>query len=59
MYSQIHEVGVFLGGSNYIGDVGSTNYIAQMNLLLEYYINGTKVHDMPTVFIHPVKNHVK
>jgi hypothetical protein len=49
----------FLGGSNYIGDVGPTNYIAQMNLLLEYYINGTKVHDMPTVFIHPVKNHVK
>jgi hypothetical protein len=28
MYSQIHEVGVFLGGSNYIGDVGPTTYIA-------------------------------
>ena len=26
--SQIHEVGVFMGGSNYIGDVGSTTYIA-------------------------------
>jgi hypothetical protein len=26
-HAQIHEVGVFLGGSNYIGDVGSTNYI--------------------------------
>ena len=26
--SQIHELGVFLGGSNYIGDVGSTTYIA-------------------------------
>ena len=26
--AQIHEVGVFLGGSNYIGDVGSTNYIS-------------------------------
>ncbi len=25
--AQIHEVGIFLGGSNYIGDVGSTNYI--------------------------------
>ena len=25
---QIHEIGVFLGGSNYIGDVGPTNYIA-------------------------------
>ena len=25
--AQIHEAGIFLGGSNYIGDVGSTNYI--------------------------------
>jgi hypothetical protein len=25
--AQIHEVGVFLGGINYIGDVGKTNYI--------------------------------
>ncbi|WP_264565541.1 DUF6089 family protein [Flavobacterium sp. N3904] len=27
IHAQIHEIGVFLGGSNYIGDVGSTNYI--------------------------------
>jgi hypothetical protein len=26
--AQIHEIGVFLGGSNFIGDVGSTTYIA-------------------------------
>lgn len=26
--AQIHEIGVFAGGSNYIGDVGKTNYIA-------------------------------
>ena len=26
--AQINEIGVFLGGSNYIGDVGATNYIA-------------------------------
>lgn len=26
--SQIHELGVFLGGSNYIGDVGSTTYVS-------------------------------
>jgi hypothetical protein len=26
-HAQINEVGIFLGGSNYIGDVGSTNYI--------------------------------
>jgi len=27
-YSQIYEVGLFVGGSNMIGDVGSTNYIS-------------------------------
>ena len=27
MTAQIHEIGVFLGGSNYIGDVGKTNYV--------------------------------
>jgi len=27
MQSQIHEIGVFLGGSNYIGDIGPTTYI--------------------------------
>ena len=26
--AQIHEIGVFAGGSNFIGDVGSTQYIA-------------------------------
>lgn len=26
-HAQIHEVGVFAGGSNFIGDVGATNYI--------------------------------
>ena len=25
--AQIHEVGVFLGGSNFVGDLGATNYI--------------------------------
>ena len=28
MNAQIHEVGVFIGGSNYVGDVGLTTYIA-------------------------------
>jgi len=28
LQAQIHEIGVFLGGSNYIGDVGKTTYIA-------------------------------
>lgn len=27
MQAQIHEIGVFIGGSNYIGDVGPTTYI--------------------------------
>jgi outer membrane protein W len=27
IHAQIHEIGAFLGGSNYIGDVGSTTYI--------------------------------
>jgi hypothetical protein len=28
MNAQIHEVGVFIGGSNFIGDVGRTNYVS-------------------------------
>ena len=31
---QIHEIGVFLGGSNFIGDVGPTTYIAPNKLAL-------------------------
>ena len=27
MTSQIHEIGFSIGGSNYVGDIGSTNYI--------------------------------
>jgi outer membrane protein W len=27
MNAQIHEIGVFLGGSNYVGDIGSTTYV--------------------------------
>lgn len=34
MNAQIHEVGVFVGGSNYIGDVGSTTYISPNKLAL-------------------------
>ncbi|WP_236636736.1 type IX secretion system protein PorG [Sinomicrobium soli] len=32
--AQIHELGVFLGGSNFIGDVGKTNYINPNELAL-------------------------
>lgn len=31
-HSQIHEIGVFAGGSNFIGDVGPTTYIAPNKL---------------------------
>ena len=31
-YSQIYEAGVFIGGSNFIGDVGATNYISPNQL---------------------------
>ena len=33
-YSQIYEVGVFVGGSNFIGDVGATNYISPNQLAI-------------------------
>jgi len=29
--AQIHEIGIFAGGNNYIGDIGPTNYIAPKN----------------------------
>ena len=32
MNAQIHEFGVFLGGSNYIGDIGPTDFVAPNNL---------------------------
>ncbi len=32
--AQIHEVGIFAGGSNYIGDIGPTNYINPNKLAL-------------------------
>ena len=31
-YSQIHEIGIFVGGSNFIGDVGTTDYISPNQL---------------------------
>jgi hypothetical protein len=33
-FGQIHELGVFVGGSNYIGDVGKTDYFAPENATL-------------------------
>lgn len=42
-WGQINEIGIFLGGSNYIGDVGKSNYINPNNvaggLIYKYNIN--------------------
>ncbi|MDO6812905.1 DUF6089 family protein [Tenacibaculum soleae] len=43
LQSQTHEVGVFLGGSNYVGDIGRTNYIypnkVGAGLIYKYNLN--------------------
>ena len=31
VHSQYHEIGIFIGGANYVGDVGSSNYIFPEN----------------------------
>ena len=42
-WGQIHEIGVFIGGSNYVGDVGKTNYISPnrfgASLIYKYNLN--------------------
>ena len=42
-WSQINEIGVFIGGSNYVGDVGKTTYIYPNNiaggLIYKYNLN--------------------
>jgi hypothetical protein len=40
--AQIHEIGVFLGGSNYIGDVGSTTYISPSEPALGFFYKWNK-----------------
>ena len=46
--SQIYEVGMYFGGSNFIGDVGSTSYIAPKEIVWEAYLNGIEVQDTLT-----------
>ena len=42
-FAQIHEIGIFLGGSNYVGDIGRTNYIypnkISAGLVYKYNLN--------------------
>ncbi|MGL5112123.1 MAG: DUF6089 family protein, partial [Flavobacterium sp.] len=33
-HAQIHEIGIFAGGSNYVGDIGPTTYIAPNKMAL-------------------------
>lgn len=45
--AQTYEVGPFIGGANYIGDVGSTSYINPNSLVAGAFLNGTEVNVMP------------
>ena len=53
-YSQTHEVGVFLGGSNFIGDVGETTYISPNSLAIGgiYKWNRSPRHSFRFSFIY-------
>ena len=42
--SQYHEIGAIVGGANYIGDVGSSNYVFQKILPLDLYTSGIELH---------------
>ncbi|PIA81698.1 hypothetical protein BFR04_13250 [Gaetbulibacter sp. 4G1] len=53
-HSQINEIGVFAGGSNFIGDVGATNYISPDSpaLGLIYKWNASPRHSWRTSIIY-------
>lgn len=52
--SQTYEIGAFLGGANYIGDVGSTNYIAPNSLAFGGILkwNRSKRHSFRATLTH-------
>lgn len=52
--AQINEIGVILGGSNYIGDVGPTNYISPNNIAFGgiYKWNRSTRHSYRISFTH-------
>ena len=35
-YSQKNELGIFIGGSNYVGDVGPTTFINPNKIITEF-----------------------
>lgn len=52
--AQIHELGLFVGGANYIGDVGPTNFIAPKDLAVGaiYKWNRTPRHSWRASFTY-------
>lgn len=40
--AQIHELGVFVGGSNYIGDIGATDFVKPNNLAFGFLYKWNK-----------------
>ena len=41
-HSQIHEIGIFAGGSNYMGDIGSTDFVKPNNLAFGFLYKWNK-----------------
>ncbi len=42
IHAQINEVGLFLGGSNYIGDIGPTDYLAPKDIAIGFVYKWNK-----------------
>jgi len=58
--AQINELGIYLGGSNFVGDVGATNYISPRKLAagVLYKWNRSKRHSYRASFIFTELNGV-
>lgn len=54
IHSQTYEIGPYIGGANYIGDVGSTNYIAPKSLVAGgiFKWNRSKRHSFRLSILH-------
>ena len=54
VHSQYHEIGLFIGGANYVGDVGSSNYVYPENpaLGLIYKWNRTTRYSLRANFMY-------
>ena len=54
VHSQYHEIGIFIGGANYVGDVGSSNYVYPENpaIGLIYKWNRTTRYSLRANFMY-------